>query len=353
MNKEAKVFIVGVLLLSIIVSVDDYFWKKRLSRESSQKADILKVVEKEEIDLELEIQDSDFAEENKEIEKKQENKSEDEQKNDKKENKNEYKDITTGEKSDIFLNVPLKAHAVYVFNLNKNTEIFGKNASIKFPLASIAKLITALTALENFTTETEIAISESAVGREGESGLFVNEKWRLIDLIDAMLVNSLNDAAYAISEKFALEFSPKIITEFMNKKAENLGTGARFNNSSGLDINGNIAGAYGSAKDVSIFLKYILENNPRILQKTKEKSVILSSLSGERHEFLNTNVILGDILGIIAGKTGYTNLSGGNLAVIFEKTGGDKFIIVVLKSSYDGRFEDVKSIIDVIKKYNL
>lgn len=353
MNKDTKVFIAGVLLLSLIVSADDYFWKKRLSREDSQKADVLKIIRNEEADLDFSFQDSGFAEENKEIEKKQENKPENEQKNNKKENQNEYKDIITGENSDIFLNIPLKARGVYVFNLNKNTEIFGKNFGVKFSLASIAKLITAITALENFKPETEIIISESALKREGESGFFINEKWKLIDLVDAMLISSLNDAAYAISEKFALEFSPKIITEFMNKKAENLGTGARFNNSSGLDINGNIAGAYGSPKDVFIFIKHILENNPRILQKTKEKSIILSSVSGESHKFLNTNAVLDEIPEIIAGKTGYTNLSGGNLAVVFEKSGGDKFIIVVLRSSYDGRFEDVKLIISVIKKYDL
>jgi len=52
---------------------------------------------------------------------------------------------------------------------------------------------------------------------------------------------------------------------------------------------------------------------------------------------------------LVGSKTGYTDLAGGNLLVIVEYPIGHPLGIVVLGSSAEGRFLDVKKILKWIK----
>ena len=45
------------------------------------------------------------------------------------------------------------------------------------------------------------------------------------------------------------------------------------------------------------------------------------------------------------GKTGYTDLAGGNLAIVFEVGPARPVAIVVLHSSLQGRFDDVRKLV--------
>jgi D-alanyl-D-alanine carboxypeptidase len=56
---------------------------------------------------------------------------------------------------------------------------------------------------------------------------------------------------------------------------------------------------------------------------------------------VNTNVSINQISGLLASKTGFTNLAGGNLAVVFDAGFMHPVVIVVLGSTVDGRFSDV------------
>jgi D-alanyl-D-alanine carboxypeptidase len=51
-----------------------------------------------------------------------------------------------------------------------------------------------------------------------------------------------------------------------------------------------------------------------------------------------------DIPGLIGGKTGYTDLAGGNLAIVFDADIGHPVIVVALHSTKEGRFEDVRAL---------
>ena len=44
---------------------------------------------------------------------------------------------------------------------------------------------------------------------------------------------------------------------------------------------------------------------------------------------------------MIASKTGFTNLAGGNLAIVFDAGFMHPIAIVVLGSTIDGRFSDI------------
>ena len=55
----------------------------------------------------------------------------------------------------------------------------------------------------------------------------------------------------------------------------------------------------------------------------------------------NTDEALSYVPGVIVSKTGYTDLAGGNLAIIDDVGLMHPVALVVLGSSYDGRFTDM------------
>jgi D-alanyl-D-alanine carboxypeptidase len=56
---------------------------------------------------------------------------------------------------------------------------------------------------------------------------------------------------------------------------------------------------------------------------------------------------LNKIPSLIASKTGFTDLAGGNLAVIFDAGFEYPIIVVVLGSSQTGRFTDVEKLVNL------
>lgn len=360
-NTHIKIFVIIIFFLSLFVSSKSHFkGEKEIKNRKNEKAEIissrgdLKKDENLNKDIVYGAGDA-IIEDTKQIFPKIKDNNRVNAGEPKKIIKKEtavQKDIITGASSSYFINLPVDARGVYIFDLKNKKEIFGKNAEIKFPLASLAKLMTAVAALENLDEEEIVEISKDAINEYGESNLSLYEKWKLYDLIDIMLVNSSNDAAYAISEKFK-QIRGKGITGIMNEKAKELGMNKTvFYNSTGLDL-GKYAGAYGTPKDIGILMNYIFINHPRLFLKTKEKSIFVTAISGEYKNFVNTNIYVDKLENLIGGKTGFTGLSGGNFSFIFSKGENSYYSVVMLNSSFTGRFNDALITQDRILKNNL
>lgn len=242
-----------------------------------------------------------------------------------------------------FDNVKLEARAAYVFDVVENQPIFEKISEAQLPLASLTKIMTAITARETLPPYLLVAISKEAILQEGDEGFNVGEVWPVSDLIDAMLISSSNDAAFSLASEFNKDFSEDFVSK-MNEKARELGlTQTYFLNSTGLDLSENTSGAYGSAHDMSQMLLYAVKNHSPLMEITRLAKTEINS-----RIFKNTNEIINELPGFIAGKTGYSDLAGGNLAVIVDKGFGHSFIIVVLGSTSSGRFTDVKTLYNLI-----
>lgn len=243
------------------------------------------------------------------------------------------------EKLHPFENLNLEAKAVFVFDASKNAPLFELNAEIQLPLASLAKIMTAIIAEENLPSNLLIEIPEEAILMEGDNGFIAGQRWSISDLKDAMLLVSSNDAAFAI----AYELNNKLGGDFvslMNKKTKEIGLKQTyFLNPTGLDFSKNAAGAYGSAKDTAKMLLYAVKNHYSLMEITRLKNAVIG-----RMEFENTDKIINDLPGFMAGKTGFGDLAGGNLAVVVDKGYGHPIVIVVLGSTLEGRFNDVKTL---------
>ncbi len=244
-----------------------------------------------------------------------------------------------------FEDLTLDAKAAYVYDLTNEKELFAKDASQNLPLASLTKIMTAVTASEIANDPQKVVvINPESLYESGDNGLYAYESWELSKLLQFMLVVSSNDAASAIANSLG---GKETFVNAMNKKAQELNlTSLTFNNPSGLDETDVLAGAYGSAEDIAHLLGYAAKTKREIIEPTRYPSFQTTSLDGLGHTVQNTDTIIHDIPGMIGGKTGYTNLAGGNLAIIFDAGIQHPIVIVVLGSTYDGRFTDVKKLID-------
>lgn len=249
-------------------------------------------------------------------------------------------------------NVELLARAAVVKNLRTGEVLYSKNENDKLPLASLTKLMTALVATESGDNNVVIQITDEDIATEGGSTLLVGERWSLRNLRDLTLVNSSNDGASAMANTIGAIIQPDIDTvspkdifvSKMNQKAEKIGMYSTFfYNESGLDENEG-AGALGSANDIATLFDYILENNPDIIEPTKEDLIYINSLDGLQHPATNTNISVDELPNIIGSKTGFTEEAGGNLAVILDAGLNDPIVLVVLGSTVEGRFSDIKKL---------
>lgn len=253
------------------------------------------------------------------------------------------------ERVDPFTTISLEAEAVYVFDIAKGEAIFELNKNAQLPLASIVKVMTLLVSSGEVLPGTIVEINEEAIREVGDDNLLVGERWKFSDLLDFTLVKSSNDGASALAQTVsALSFggNKESFINKMNELAKNIGLEQTyFLNETGLDVNKNISGAYGSAEDMAKLFVYVLENNPKILDATQYSTLEVSSKDA-RHNIVNSNKLTASVSGILASKTGYTDLAGGNLAVVFDAGFMHPVVAIVLGSSQEGRFEDMKKLIE-------
>lgn len=240
----------------------------------------------------------------------------------------------------------LSAFAVSVYDISSNRKVYGRNDNQKLPLASLAKTMTVIVAFKNIT-EKEITISSESLKQDGIYGLSENEVWDIYDLAKFALISSSNDAAYALAEG-DVEFLKK-----MNDKAQEIGMiNTNFKNVTGLDIDSQNPGNYGTAQDANKLAIYALKKYPLVFKETALKEKVFQSKSGFIYNIQNTNTSLSKLPNVLFSKTGLTLLAGGNLTVIFKDKKDTEFVITVLGATPSGRFSDVEKIVNLLYNYD-
>ncbi len=247
----------------------------------------------------------------------------------------------------------IEAKSFFVYDINNKKILFAKNEYEKFPIASITKLITGFIVIDVLPETTIINIGKDAIMQEGDSGLIVGEKWKLKDLLDFSLMTSSNDGIYAIVSALNKyeEVNDMDAVKMMNEKVKEMGfVDTVFINETGLDIDLKMGGAYSSASDISKIFEIIIWEKPEMLLKTNRDIVSFISESGIRHIAKNTNESINNIPGIIASKTGFTDLAGGNLAIIFDVDIMHPITVIVLGSTIEGRFTDIEKLVNIARQ---
>ncbi len=248
----------------------------------------------------------------------------------------------------------VRARAAFVYDVNNEQVLYEKNASQTLPIASITKLMTSMLSYELIDQSESGEVSLDALRQNGISGLEEGEKISLKDLSQLALIGSSNDAAYALASSVGSYLGSNNATaQFvagMNIRAEELQLDSlEFKNPTGLDLSPTEPGAVGSARDVSLLLAHIVSNYPEIVAPTQLAAARVYSGTGQYHDAENTNDALYLIPNLLASKTGYTDLAGGNLTVAFDAGFNRPIVITVLGSTRDERFSDVVRIVRALE----
>jgi D-alanyl-D-alanine carboxypeptidase len=254
------------------------------------------------------------------------------------------------EKKDIFGNLRLTAKSFLIFDLENNKEIFSKNKNKKTGIASLTKIATVDVFLKNLDQKNKVQIVLENLKEEGDNGIYNKESFNYLDAINLMMIASSNDMASALTNNLGKK---KFILK-MNQLAEELKMNSTlFFSESGLDLNQDVSGAYSSPNDLLKLIKYFYKKYPKISKEfsVKNKKICSDLLC---HDLKNTNILFSQKenfpFEILFSKTGYTKKTGGGLAMILNIS-GRKFVVIILSSTKEGRFEDMKIVAHQLKYF--
>lgn len=253
--------------------------------------------------------------------------------------------IATSTAPDPFSLVPLEAKAAIVYDLALGETLYEKNADAQLPLASLTKLLTVYAALSELSPNTPVTISAEATRLEGPHAFTKGQVFSLNDLARLTLVASLNDGAAAIINETASRqnISPN---KALSSAAAALSLSQTYAvNGNGLDVNSAISGGYGSARDLSRLAGALLQKYPDIAFATTQNYTQAASKTGSLFKVKNTDPMVDSIPRLLLSKTGYTDLAGGNLALVFDAGIQHPIAVVVLGSSMKARFTDGAALI--------
>ena len=245
--------------------------------------------------------------------------------------------------------IEVEAKSFVVLDIVRGEIIAAKNENVLMPLASLTKIITTYFAYKSIPDFMEFKIKDFDLLPDGDSGLVAGEMWNALDLINYTMAVSSNDGSRALartsSQKEGLSDRESLDSFIKNTNIElvKLGYSTMYiNNESGLDENGK-NGGYSSAYELSKFLTRSYTENPEIYDTTYETRPVVNKNETQKR-VKGTNETANKTLGLLASKTGFTDIASGNLAVIVDISLGHPVAIVVLGSSRDGRFSDVENI---------
>jgi len=233
--------------------------------------------------------------------------------------------------------------------------LFEKNSKEPLPIASLTKLMTALVIFdldETYNFSQLVPITKEAVEQENSSkygDLKIKESLSVENLLYIMLIESSNDAAFALAELIG----EKPFVELMNLYAKDLELkNTQFVNPTGLDPDDPYDPLnFSTNRDLVRLSKHILKKYPQIFEITTNKSYEVLNPDGSVHHFIpeNTNELLGETPGIIGGKTGWSPTAGGCLLLILENPQKDSYFINIILGAGD-RFAEMRKLIDAIRE---
>ncbi len=231
---------------------------------------------------------------------------------------------------------PLAAASV-IYDTGSGTNLLEKDISTPRPIASLAKLMTALVIMESHKPNEVVTVGKlPALGPEDQKlGLAEGEEITVGELLKAILIYSANDAANALAiyDSGSVEdFSKK-----MNDKAKLWGmTNSNFDEPSGLSSKNT-----STPKDL-IKLASVLSTNQTFKEITSTANSKIFNQDGKAYTLTTTNKILGSG-GVVGMKTGYT-LDAGQCLITAVERNGRRIITVVLNSP--DRFQESKNMIE-------
>lgn len=229
------------------------------------------------------------------------------------------------------------AKAAVVMDADSGEVLFSKNETLRLPMASTTKIMSALVVLEQDSLDEPFTVDDRAVDTEGSTmGLEKGDKVTLRELCAGMLLPSGNDAANAAA--YRVSGSIEGFVGLMNERAKELGlSDTHFVTPSGLDDYTDAH--YSTAADMAKLAAIAIKNDD--LREICSKSSMSLPVSGKT--LYNTNKLLDSCEGVFGVKTGFTDKAGRCL-VSACKRNGRTLVCVTLNDHND--WADHKALFD-------
>lgn len=218
-----------------------------------------------------------------------------------------------------------------------------KNIDQRISPASLTKIMTCMLAIESGRLDDVVTIPLEATKVEPtRAGFKPGERIRLRDLVAAAMVNSSNDAAFAIA--IHLGGSLNGFVSKMNARARALGmTHTRFTNPAGYD-RGSYAGNHSTARDLMKLTEHAIRYS-EFNKIAKLDRVVFNELNtGKRYSLRSHNKLLDRYPYSVGIKTGYTSKAGPCLIARAVCEGKD-MLVIMLHAKTD-RWELASSMFD-------
>lgn len=228
--------------------------------------------------------------------------------------------------------VNVSAQAASLMNADTGEMLFTKNADQVLPIASLTKIMTAIVAIESGDLNAQVPISTEAANQPPSSlPLQAGDSLTLEDLLYGLLLESGNDAAWAIAEYIGGNVDNFV--KLMNQKAESLGlVNTKFSNPSGLS---EPSPNYSTAREIAQLMRYAMQNDT-FRRIASAKTYETTSKLGIPYRFDHKNRLVQQVDYVKAGKTGFTRASGRTL-ISYAEANNIPLIAVTLNAPDDWR----------------
>ena len=252
------------------------------------------------------------------------------------------------------LEIPnLNSEAVIVYDMDADTVIFDKNSQNVHSIASLTKIMTVLTAIENiddFSTNVTIT-NEMLAGiywNASVAGLKVGDIVTYRDLLYAAILPSGADATQVLA--YTVSGSVDTFVYKMNELAKKIGVkNTHYVNTTGLDQDG----AYSTAYDQMLILDYALQNSMFKEVYTTKEYTLTNGLKVEARVQKYNQVLNLDTSKIIGSKTGNTDLAGLCMSALFYHEDHEMILITLGAERIDDlpyNLIDTLTIIDTVNQ---
>lgn len=206
--------------------------------------------------------------------------------------------------------------------------IMAKDIDHQVSPASLTKVLTSIMAIESGRLSDDVLITrEATLVEPTKAGFRPGDKVKLRDLVKAAMVNSSNDAAFAIG--IHLAGSPRAFASAMNARAKSLGmTHSRFTNPAGFD-NGAYAGNRSTARDLMVLTEHAIRNPEFNAIARLDRADFTELTTGRRFSLKTHNKLLALYPYTVGIKTGFTNRAGKCLIARAVKNRKDLLMVML------------------------
>ncbi len=246
--------------------------------------------------------------------------------------------------------VETPANVAYLIDLSSGAVLLDKNADLKMPPASMAKMMTTDVAFE-LIDRGDLKLDKMCTvrpetwrrwhGPQAGSTMFLspNEQVSVENLLHGIITLSGNDASVVLAECIA-GTEPAFVNQ-MNQFAQQLGlTGSHFGNSNGWPDEGV---TYVTARDLATLARAEIEQHPKLYKKfygQRDFTWGKTLGSGQAITQSNRNPLLGRVAGADGLKTGHTEEAGYGFTGSAEQNGRRLILVVAGLSSFNQRVEE-------------